>query len=695
MIKRALTTKSVGLPIILFLIITSVSPILAQNAARDSIVFRAEVEKVFVDAMRHFQDGEFDTAAVEFVRCIREFPQSHRATGAYIMAGKSYYRLGNYRESVRLLKNLMDLYPESAYTADAQYTLGLNYYRMLRYEDAAGEFLQARQKSRVEDFGELSRTVLIRRSEAMISSLASEHLSVGQLQLLISDATMTDLKVLITVRLAEKVFRAGDPRGAQELLRPMASLPPTTKYVGEAIELLQHIEKGGVLKIGVVVPLMLKSQQPGARDLGIEMMDAIRLATDEYNAEGTPKVTLDIRDSERDPAVAAKQVTDLCADEKVVSIVGPIFSNEAMASAGIANAKEVPIITPTATSNGIAAIGPFVFQANPDYDVRGRVMARYAIGMLGAKRVAVVAPIDAVGKLMAEAFLDEAKKDSIEIVDVQWYQSGATDLRQQLMSMRQRALEKVEETIIDFSIRVKYQDVMKMVRLGVPQKRLDSLMEVGGKASVETLLGKNGAKIADSLGIPTLKIPMKYDSLLIPVQNIDAIFLPIASASEIGILPSQLRYFNFQTQVLGTGDWENLEELEANRQYANGVIFSVDAYVDVRGPEYQLFAAKFQRSFNRQPSKNAIYAYDAMKLLLHAIGKGAATRHQIAAMLPTVRKLRGIHSTISISAQRVNSFLHVMQYRNRTIQRIGEVDLTDTPEGEAKKGTLEGKTEER
>jgi ABC-type branched-subunit amino acid transport system substrate-binding protein len=656
-------------------------------AQQDSIAFRHEVEKAFVDGMRLFEAGRHDSAAAEFVRCIRDYPQSHRSTGAYIMAGKAFYRAGNYRESIRLLKTLIDLYPQSSYVDDAHYTLGLSYYGMLRHEDSALEFLTARQQSKDPS--------IQRRSEALLNDIAAEHLSIGQLQLLLADATIDEMRALLTVRLAEKVFRAGDPKGAQQLLQPIIALPPGVRYVEYAVALADSIERGGVIKFGVVLPLMLRSFQPGARDLGAEMMDAMKLAVDEYNQTGVPKATLDIRDSERDPALAAKLVTELCADDKVAAIVGPVFSNEALAAAGIANARGVPIITPTATSNGIAAIGPFVFQANPDYEVRGRAMARFALEVLGAKRLAVVAPIDAVGKLMAEAFVEQANEDSLEVIDVQWYQSGATDMRQQLMNLRRRALESVEETIIDFSVRVKYQDVMKMVKLGVSQKRLDSLMEVGGKIPVEQLLGKDGPTIADSLEIPTVRIPVKYDSLLIPVQNIDAVFLPIAMASEIGILPSQLKFFNFQTQMLGTGDWENLEELELNRQYASGVVFSVDSHLDGQDPAYRLFEVKYQRAFGRKPTRNSLYAYDTMNLLLSVVQRGASTRQHIAAMLPTARKLPGLHSKVSISERRVNSFLFLMQYMNRSIQKIGEIDLTDISRSEGQGANHEGEQQEK
>ena len=53
------------------------------------------------------------------------------------MGAKAFYELKDYRESIRFLKNLIDLYPQSTYIDDAHYTLALDYFRTGRYEDAA------------------------------------------------------------------------------------------------------------------------------------------------------------------------------------------------------------------------------------------------------------------------------------------------------------------------------------------------------------------------------------------------------------------------------------------------------------------------------------------------------------------------------------------------------------------------------
>src|SRR3990172_509236 len=219
-----------SLTLLLSIVLTGVS-----SAQDDSLLFRPDVERVFVAAMRHFSGARFDSAAAQFVRCMRDFPYNHRTTGAMVMAGKAYYRLGNYRESVRLLKNFLDLYPKSRYLQDAHYTLGLDYFRMLRYEDAASELSIAFETAP----DDLTRD----RSLRLLDELAMNYLSLADLQLLLPSAASDAVKVTLTIHLAERIYRSGDVKSAQDLLQPIAMLPPSTPNVNRAIELLQRIQR--------------------------------------------------------------------------------------------------------------------------------------------------------------------------------------------------------------------------------------------------------------------------------------------------------------------------------------------------------------------------------------------------------------------------------------------------------------------
>ncbi len=454
-------------------------------------------------------------------------------------------------------------------------------------------------------------------------------------------------------------------------------MPPNIKYVDDALSLLEQMEKRGGVKIGVALPLMLKAENPVTRALGIEFLQGIQLAVDEYNQAVPVKIALEVRDTERDPSIAARQVADLCSDEKVSAIIGPIISNEVFASAGIANERGVPLITPTATANGIAAIGSFIFQANPDFDMRGRDAAAYAYSALGARSFAVLAPTDAVGKQMAESFIAEVDTLGGEMIDVQWYTAGSTDLRMELTTMRRKALEKLEVPTIDFSAKMRQSELNKLINWGVNQRVLDSLIERGLTAPVTLLFGERGKQIADSLKLPTNLEQMKYDSLGLPVKNIDAIFVPIASSEEIPVVSSQLKFFNIQAQVLGTGDWNDMSALDQNRQYTDGIIFTVDTYSDPASEIYRTFAAKYQLANNdKPPGTNALFGYDVAKMIIQIISQGKTRRAEVAAALAKVEGFEGLHSKISLSMNRVNACLTVLQYKDRQILRIGEIDLT-------------------
>lgn len=645
----------------------TVAAVATASVQQDSIVFRGDVEGEFVEAMKDFTSQQYDSAAALFSKILREYPRSHRTTGATIMGAKAYYHVGNFRESIRLLKDLMDLYPESQYVDDAHYSLGLDYYRLGRDEDAAGEFLLARQLAR--------RPKLVLIAGRMLEMLATTRLTVAELQMMLPAATINETKALINYAIADKIFRAGEVKNAESILQSVVTMSADIKYVAEATQLLARIQKGGVLKIGVALPLMLNAG-PGAPKAGVETLEGIQFAVNEYNQEDSPKVNLEIRDTESDPSVASRTVSDLCSDNEVVAIVGPMSSEDVFAAAGVANARGVPLVTPTATRNGIAAIGPYIFQANPDFDTRGRAMARYAFEQRGARRFAVLGSQGSVGEPLANAFIEEVKELGGELVDVEWYFPGSTDMRPQLLAMRKKALEKAEVAIVDFASSMKESALRSMERWGVPSQILDSLVERNAAVPVTFLFGKNGRQIADSLGVPTVIIPPNYDSLAIPVDNIDALFVPIATSDEIGVVTSQIKYYNFQTLLLGTEDWNELSELDENRQYSNGAIFTTDTYINTASQAYKVFSASYQKTNNKKPVKNTLLGYDTMSLLLQTIKNGAVRRNDVAAALPAVKEYQGLHSTISFTENRVNTFLTVLQFNNRTISKIGEIDLS-------------------
>jgi hypothetical protein len=281
-----------------------------------------------------------------------------------------------------------------------------------------------------------------------------------------------------------------------------------------------------------------------------------------------------------------------------------------------------------------------------------------------------------IGKQLAESFIAEVNALGGQMIDVEWYAVGEVDLRNELTTMRRKALESSEVLTIDFSSKMRQSDLNTLIKWGVNQHILDSLMERGLEAPVTQLFGSRGRLIADSLRISMHREHMRYDSLGLPVKSIDALFVPIASAEEIPIVSSHIKYFNIQAQILGTGDWYDVAALDLNRQYTDGIIFFADSYPDEASEPYRTFEAKYLLANNgKAPGTNALYGYDVTKLILKIISEGQSQRKDIALALAAVEGYEGLHSQISLSKNRVNSCLSVLQYKGRQILHIGKIDL--------------------
>lgn len=638
-----------------------------QLSGPDSVLYKPAVERSFQEAMKNFTNREYRPALEKFQSIVNLSEATHRTSASYLMGAKALYHLGDYRSSLSLLRGFFGRFDRSEYADDAAYTLGLDLYQIEQYKPSAEAFLTACQSS--------ADSVLAERAEKMLGIVAASNLDISDFRDLLGASKKPNPQALLSLRLAEKYLRTGDASEARSLLRSVVAVHGADPLAKEATAMLERISRGGVLKIGVVLPLSFKSEQSVIGGVGQELLDGIREAVDEYNAEAMPKVNLEVRDSERDAGVAARQVSELSSDDNILAIVGPVFSNEVMSSAGLAGRRGVPLITPTATSVGIAAIGESVFQANPDFVVRGRAMAQYAILELGAQRFAVLASSDTVNRLIADAFVREVNDLGGQMVDVRWYKPGQTDLRDELSAMRRKGMELSEPVVINFGGKLRPVDLQRMAAWGVPQPVLDSLSTSGALADVTTLFGERGARIADSMKIPTQRVRAKYDSLMYPVTGIDALFASIAGSEDIGIVAPQLRYLNFQTQLLGTGNWNDPTELDQNRQYANGVIFATDAYWEDIDQQYQNFARRFKAKYSREPQLNSMIGYDAMRLLLRTIRQGGTRREDVISALRSGQPFQGVHSKIDFDTRRVNSCLSIMQFKGRVIKRIGEIDV--------------------
>ena len=267
-----------------------------------------EAEFVFAEALELFEQEFYGSALGRFERVYADYPLNRKTTAAWLMAGKSLFRRGEYQRAIDLLNQFVREFPESRYVADA-----------------------------------------VRTRQFAIEQLTAEQ------------------------------------------------------------------RRGRLVQLGILLPTEAESVE-----LTQALFNGIRLAVEEHNSTGGGQmpVRMIFRDSGNRTDVAADATEELVA-EGVDIIIGPLYSEEAKAAAGVAQLNGVPMIAPLATDEEVSRNRSYIFQANPTINMRGRLMARFAMRSQRLNEFGIVTDFaTSYGEQMAEGFEAEVEELGGEVAFV-------------------------------------------------------------------------------------------------------------------------------------------------------------------------------------------------------------------------------------------------------------------------------------
>ena len=211
-------------------------------------------------------------------------------------------------------------------------------------------------------------------------------------------------------------LREGEPAEAAALARAFLADFPGSRYAADARALLApegRPDEPQTVEIGLALPLGADTAP-----LTQAFFNGFRMAVDEANAaalaSGGTRLRMVFRDSRGDAGGAEAAVRAL---SQTAVIVGPLFSEEALAAGAAAERQRTVLIAPLATDDRVAENRRYVFQANAPLSVRGAQMARTA-NALGMRRVGVVWEGEAgsTSERLASGFAAETRRNGGEVV---------------------------------------------------------------------------------------------------------------------------------------------------------------------------------------------------------------------------------------------------------------------------------------
>lgn len=161
------------------------------------------------------------------------------------------------------------------------------------------------------------------------------------------------------------------------------------------------------------------------------------LAVEEINQAGGvdgKQIEVISKDNKSETQEAASVSTNLAIQQEVNAIVGPATSGATAAAIPKATIAGVPVISPSATQDGLTAGQDFLFVGTFQDSYQGRIIAKYVADNLKAKKVALFTDNSSdYAKGIAKSFKEAYKGD---IVIEETFIAGDTDFQAALTKMK-------------------------------------------------------------------------------------------------------------------------------------------------------------------------------------------------------------------------------------------------------------------
>ncbi len=402
---------------------------LTFTAAAQKAVSDSTVSPEFKAAVDLFVASDYSGAQKLFEKISSVDPYNPNTTVSYLFDGKCLLNLKEFDKAQSVLKKFISLYPQSEYSDEAKLTLAKVYYDSNDYSSAFNELNNLMISTAAPYYSSYAKSTA--------QKIAMNDLTAAQLRTISDSTSSIKSKPFLLLVLGKIYLRDGSVRDAESAFSQILKSYPNSEERSEAVTLLQNIDSEKIKYsstaplIGVMLPLNA-SETGHASDAGSEILDGIKFAVAEYNMNHTDKIGLLIRNTERNENRIKEIKQEFSSLSSIKAIIGPIFSDEVREALEAFKDTDIPIISPTATDNDLTGLYPNFYQANPSFEVRGKVMAEYIFYVENKRRMAVFNAVEGYSPQLAGAFINEFQSLGGSIVIHETYKSNSISYQEQV-----------------------------------------------------------------------------------------------------------------------------------------------------------------------------------------------------------------------------------------------------------------------
>lgn len=518
-------------------------------------------------AMDLIKAGNYSEAINPLSEISRDQWSKEEGETATALLVEAYLQKNDFKKALTLSQRFLDTRPRSIYRDRVQ-TAGSIAKAQLKdpYGAMTDLFMVLRYSNNID--------MRARAKESALKILSTPVLTSAEINNLL-DQNINDshIKAYLQWQLAQEYQKEGRYRGARALYNTVSQQLSGTPIESKAKQALNELEGLGD---GYPTIIVLAPLSGDYAELGNRMIQGIVLAHEEYSKQNPKeKVLLQVFDDRADPVRAIQLVQDLVQKDRVIAVIGPLLSPGATALAAWLSAKhpEIAMITPTATDEGIAALGGNIFQMNASNPSLASAIANHALHCLNARDFAILQPVSLYGRIVAQAFARSVEAGGGKAHIIQPYVEGQNEYKTEINRVRG----------------AKYD---------LDQSR-DAYAK--GKTEVASRPGHRKSYMTDSL--------ISYD----------AVFVATSDAQEAAGMASHIAFNRLGGVLLGSSGWYDPSLFNDGKRLVEGAYVSAPFADDANRSTYQSFAKSFASRWNNaSPDRDRVNAlsYDAMRWTL-------------------------------------------------------------------------------
>ena len=592
----------------------------------------------FLQAEYLFHSGDFIGAKPLFHDYLSHNPSGKRSYLALFRLGWIDQSNLSFSTAVRFYQIFLEKFPGSLLANSARFNMAVCHYELADYDRAEALFLMVLRSSpdkkrkweimvrlaRIDGnrmnyekafsklkkvFGQIENKEVRKHAVEVTANLINEKLGAAHVSALIQKFGNGFPVDLLILRKISSFRETGDIANYVASIEKFIETFPKHSRKVEVQNWLNSIKEntGAKIKIGVVLPLTGKLALTGQR-----VLQGIQLAVNQLPFQFREKLGLEVRDSGELPIKGV--ITELAGLPNVVGIIGPLLSDEVKIAGEVARQYQIPIFSPTASTQGLVDMNPYTFRNALTREIQAKFLAEYSINTLHLRRFAVLHPFEPFGLELKDIFINEVEALGGEVVMVSGYERSQNDFKNQILQLggvEDDELIKIAREILLNNGQMKdFSDTSLLSR---------PIVDMGhwSENNVEKL------KVSLELSYDAIFIPGVYD--------------------KVGLIIPQLAFYNVtNVTLLGANGWNSPELVKMGGKHLETVYFVDGYYPDSHQSEVRQFVQEFKTNFGEEPVYLSAQAFDAANIFIKIIRAGADNRIKMWENLKIVKNFPGV-----------------------------------------------------